>query len=147
MMLMILMNSRGLSSIISLISSMIGMKAMIHQMLDQSLGLWWLSLSPPTGQTQCRDWLIMALGSFRFLLITHPILEQIECGQVALLAEWARFKAHIHNCIQNERVGNRQPDRPDTARWFANLFTRRFHNLLMLLEIILVIPLSTAVCE
>ena len=70
---------------------------------------------------------------------SKPILDHIGCDKAQLQQEWVQVKAHLGN----RRVNNIIPK-------INSLFTidgDRFKNILMLIETVLVLPISSAICE
>ena len=77
------------------------------------------------------------------LLVTHfeQFLEHIGCNTAQVQQEWVQMKAHIGNRIMNNAVNI-----PKINSLFVTA-ADRFKNILMLIETVLVLPISSAICE
>jgi len=76
-----------------------------------------------------------------------PVLERMGCERGDLQNEWTAVKAHISNRVRALNI--RRPDNcPSINILFQNPdLGDRFKNLLMLVQIILTLPLSSSACE
>ena len=77
----------------------------------------------------------------------QEVLQRMGCQAQALPQEWTQAKAHLGNQIINQRQP-RVDDRPAMASLYGHQdYRARFKNLLMLLDIVLALPVSSSTCE
>ncbi|KAJ8022231.1 hypothetical protein HOLleu_39653 [Holothuria leucospilota] len=72
-----------------------------------------------------------------------PVLSHMGCDQSELKKEWIQLKAHVGNLLMRHRNRNQAPSL--STFFLTDDYRKKFHNILMLVEIVFVLPMSSAV--
>ncbi|KAJ8026207.1 hypothetical protein HOLleu_33990 [Holothuria leucospilota] len=74
-----------------------------------------------------------------------PVLSRMGFDQSELKKEWIQLKAHVGNLLMRHPNRNQAPSL--STFFLTDDYRKKFHNILMLVEIVFVLPMSSAVCE